>query len=140
MRVRKILKGYNLIAVRIKNLEIEKGIQEEKLRLSVRPPALDDVGGGGTRAGKSSVEAAADYRENVRWKIDRIDLEIKAACADRDKVDNALGVLTEEEREIIKAVYFKGLSRVKVAMEHSFTERTVRAKESTALDKMALMI
>ncbi len=135
------MQQYNRQAVKVKNLQIERDLQQKELDYCIAPPIAapsDEKRGSG--GGASAVEWMADNREKIQQKIIRLDLDIAAVLGEREKVSNALAVLSEGERQVVTEVYIKGKSLVSVAFSLYLTERAVRKRAGAALDKLAEML
>jgi RNA polymerase sigma factor (sigma-70 family) len=59
---------------------------------------------------------------------------------DRQQVENALEALPDDEREVIKTLFFNGKSIAAACDELAYSERTIRRKTATALNTLALAI
>lgn len=138
---KRLLQNYNKMKVAALNLTEEIKAQENLLRdesiASVR------YGEDGVQSGRgefTTVEAAAvrrlrivEHVEDMRRRLDEITATMRA-------VDNALELLDEVEKEVIRARYMDGMTWAEAARHVSYTERWAKVRGRKALRDVALML
>ncbi|EEP52909.1 hypothetical protein [Clostridium butyricum] len=113
----------NEMELRIKELEEEAGIsamaQAEKTSKTYKI----------TKAVENQAIELADKKEKLKRFINQYKIEI-------DHIENALSVLTEEERKVIDLVFIQGRRKDSVAYIMDKCVRTINYYISTGLKKM----
>lgn len=139
-RVKAKLKRYRLLGAKKKNLELQRAHMEKELNLYSAPIGHYGESSSGGRAGVSSVEKAAARRENIRERLALLNNDIEAVELERQQIDNALEVLPEEGQEVIKALFFSGMTIAGASMALAYSERTLRRREAEALEALAVVL
>ena len=76
--------------------------------------------------------------ERAAVKIPDLEAELKKKTAEKEKIDNALRSLRSNQREVLKMVYFDGISQNRVAQLLHKTPNTIRTVVNRAVDELVL--
>ena len=76
--------------------------------------------------------------ERAAVKIPDLEAELKKKIEEKNKIDNALLSLRSNQREILKMVYFDGISQNRVAQILHKTPNTIRNVVNHAIDCIIL--
>lgn len=139
-RVKGRLKRFSMLAAKKKNLELEKAHLEKELSLSCAPIARYGHNGGRGTGQESPTEHAAARHDRIAARLAQIDIDIAAVELDRQQVENALEALPDDEREVIKTLFFNGKSIAAACDELAYSERTIRRKTANALTVLAMAL
>jgi DNA-directed RNA polymerase specialized sigma subunit len=134
------LKKYRLLGAKRKNLELEKAHLEKELALCYAPIAHYDYAGGRGNVRTSPVEKTAARHDRITSRLAQLAIDIEAVELERQQIDNALEVLPEEEQEIIRALFFKGMTITSASIALAYSERTLRRRAAEALEDMAIAL
>lgn len=102
-------------------------------------PRVNKYGGsaGGGYHLLSEVESQADRRDKLGQKYRRLECERVKMANYLRRVDRALSILTEQEREIVRAKYIDGSTWVKVALSVGYSEGGCRRIARRAVERIA---
>ena len=76
--------------------------------------------------------------ERAAVKIPDLEAELKKKIDEKNKIDNALRSLRSNQREVLKMVYFDGISQNRVAQILHKTPNTIRNVVNHAIDCIIL--
>ena len=76
--------------------------------------------------------------ERAAVKVPDLEADLKKKMAEKEKIDNALRSLRSNQREILKMVYFDGISQNRVAQILHKTPNTIRNVVNHAIDCIIL--
>lgn len=76
--------------------------------------------------------------ERAAVKVPDLEAELKKKIEEKNKIDNALRSLRSNQREILKMVYFDGISQNRVAQILHKTPNTIRNVVNHAIDCIIL--
>ena len=76
--------------------------------------------------------------ERAAIKVPDLEADLKKKMAEKEKIDNALRSLRSNQREILKMVYFDGISQNRVAQILHKTPNTIRNVVNHAIDCIIL--
>ena len=76
--------------------------------------------------------------ERAAVKVPDLEADLKKKTAEKEKIDNALRSLRSSQREILKMVYFDGISQNRVAQILHKTPNTIRNVVNHAIDCIIL--
>ena len=138
---RTYLKRYNQFKATIENLEDDIEGLEKQIELDVAAP-ISKYGGmpGGGTPELNAVEAAAARHEQINRRIQKDKASIDNISRIIRKVDRALGVLKEEDRQLITGHYFDRKSWRQLGMEMYLTEEWACEKARRAVKEMSFTI
>lgn len=121
------LKRYNHICDQIE--QINNRIEEIRTAGEKITQSYSDIGySSGT---DSKVERAA-------VKVPDLEADLKKKIEEKNKIDNALRSLRSNQREVLKMVYFDGISQNRVAQILHKTPNTIRNVVNHAIDYIIL--
>lgn len=121
------LKRYPTICDQIE--QINNRIEEIRTAGEKITQSYSDVGY--SSSSESKVERAA-------VKIPDLEAELKKKIEEKNKIDNALLSLRSSQREVLKMVYFDGISQNRVAQILHKTPNTIRNVVNHAIDCIIL--
>lgn len=115
-----LLFNYPILKAEIRNLEIDK----KQLRdiMGIHGQSDNIKASTSTYAFNSSVENEVVSIENKEEYIDKVIISKQRLV---DKIDNALSVLSEDERELVELRYFHRISIDRLAMRYSTQPDTI---------------
>lgn len=127
-----ILYNYPILEAKIKNLELEL---DELLEYDVLPASSNNIKPGSTtNAISNSVESEVVKRDdNQRAKC--IQKKIKKLQRQKQKIENALEALSDDQREIVELKYFKQRSLRWICNEKKIHEVTLSRKRKEIIEK-----
>lgn len=76
--------------------------------------------------------------ERAAVKVPDLEAELKKKIEEKNKIDNALRSLRSNQREVLKMVYFDGISQNRVAQILHKTPNTIRNVVNHAIDCIIL--
>lgn len=131
--IERILHSYRAIQVEIKKLRLE--IEELKDDVSISSTNFDAVDSGkcDSKGNTSKVEQEVFNREK---KIERIEREIRYKERLIQKVDNALDVLSDSDKEFIKLRYFDKVTMSILAEQYSIENRTMYHRKDKVISQL----
>lgn len=88
----------------------------------------------------NDVESRADRRERLAARYHELDRNQKQMALYLRRVDRALSILSEQEREIVRKKYMDGKTWVAVAMSAGYSEQGCRRVAWRALERIAPVI
>ena len=124
--IKEMLKNYRKIKAEI--IELELRIEELSHNIHLESPSF-------TTEGKSYNinDSTANKAINFIDKKEKLERLYKAKKRETLRIDNALNILTDHEKEVIELLYIKGykISTVIYSMDRSY--KTIKRIENTAL-------
>ena len=76
--------------------------------------------------------------ERAAVKVPDLEADLKKKMAEKEKIDNALRSLRSSQRELLKMIYFDGISQNRVAQILHKTPNTIRNVVNHAIDCIIL--
>ena len=76
--------------------------------------------------------------ERAAVKVPDLEADLKKKTAEKEKIDNALRSLRSSQRELLKMIYFDGISQNRVAQILHKTPNTIRNVVNHAIDCIIL--
>lgn len=139
-KVKKALREYPLIGVRLKHIHKDIAIRQKELDLIT--PAITSYGemGDNSSPQDSPIEKIMDRREKAKGRIDLLSMEAERLTWEKEKIDEALKTLPAEERELITRIYINGESPVSVACDVGFCGTSLTKHTGKALDAIAFIL
>lgn len=131
-RAEAILYNYPILEAKIKNLELEL---DELLEYDVLPASSNDIKpGSATNAISNTIENEVIKRDDNE-KAKSLKKKIKKLQRQKQKIENALEALSEEQREIVRLKYFKQRSIGWICNELDIHEVTLSRKRKEIIEK-----
>ena len=140
LKVRKALRDYPLIGVRIKHIQKEIALRQKELDMITAATSSYGEIGGRSLSQDSPVERMTERREKAKGRIDLLLMEVEKLTWEKERIDEVLELTTPEERDIITRIYINGESPVKVAGDVGYSDSYLTKHISKALDDIAFVL
>lgn len=131
-----LLYNYDVFKVSIENIKKEIEYLEGDEAREIEGVSYEEE--------RSKTNSISNIVENtmlgIAEKIHYLERKIERTNINIEKIDNAMTILTDIEKDIIKKKYFKGKQWYVVAYEVSYSERQCRYIKNRAIDKIILAI
>ena len=76
--------------------------------------------------------------ERAAVKIPDLEAELRKKTAEKERIDSAIRSLRSNQRELLKMIYFDGISQNRVAQLLNKTPNTIRTVVNRAVDELVL--